>query len=159
MSAVIQFDDEPTQVARRETVPFARKAHQSTIVIASGHPERAEELAALLREDGDVVTLVRDRSNALRTIAWQLPDLVIIDAQLAGEDAIGLCASLKHDAQTRGISLIITPNRCCPHEHLRAVEADADDYLPAANLCLVRARTEALLRAKRWNDDLLPSVN
>lgn len=147
MSAMIRFDDEPTQVAARGTAPFARKAHQSTIVIASDHRERAEELAALLRQDGDVVTFVRDRSNALRAIAWQLPDLAIIDAQLAGADGIALCASLKHDAQTRGIPLIVTANPCCPGDHLRAVEAHADDYLPAANLCLVRARAESLLRA------------
>jgi len=157
MLATIQFcDDEPGQMAPRGTPGSTLDAKQSTIVIASGHAERAEQLAALLREDGDVVTVVHDRSNALRTIAWQLPDLIIIDAQLDGAQGIALCASLKLDVRTRSIPLIIAADPCRPDEHLRAIEADTDDYLPASDLNLLRARAGSLLRAKRWADDLVP---
>jgi len=156
MLAFMHFDNEPVQVAAWGTAGFACGVKQSTIVIASANQARAQLLAALLREDGDVVTLVHDRSNALRAVAWQPVDLVIMDAQLAGDDGIALCASLKRDTQARDIPVIITADPCSSDEHLRAVEADADDYLSASNLCLVSARAGSLLRAKRRIDSPVP---
>lgn len=96
-----------------------------------------------------------NRSVTLRTIVWQLPDMVILDTQLAGEDGVALCASLKQDARMRHIPIILTTDRCDADEHLHAVEAGADDYLPQSDIHLVKARIGTLVEARRWIEALV----
>src|SRR5262245_40096641 len=127
-------------------------AGQANILVASADPAARQVLAGALRERDVAVLLAHDRGLALRTIVWQLPDLVILDTQLAGDDAIDLCVSLKADRRTRSIPILVTTAAYDAHEHLRAIEAGADDYLARSNTQLVLARARALLRARRHGD-------
>jgi putative two-component system response regulator len=131
-------------------------AGHANILIASADLAGAQGLAEALRERDGAVLLAHDRGLALRTIVWQLPDLVILDTQLAGDDGIDLCASLKQDRRTCGIPLVITADAYDANEHLRAVEAGAEDYLARSDTRLVLARVRALLRARRRGGDMVP---
>jgi putative two-component system response regulator len=124
---------------------------QANILVASADPA-AQTLAEALRERDGAVLLAHDRGLALRTIVWQLPDLVILDTQLAGDDGIDLCVSLKQDRRTRSIPIVVTTAAYDTDEHLRAIQAGAEDYLARSNTGLVLARARALLRARRHND-------
>jgi putative two-component system response regulator len=131
-------------------------AGQANILIASADLNSAQTLAEALRERDGAVLLAHDRGLALRTIVWQLPDLVVLDAQFADDDGLGLCASLKQDRRTCGIPIVVTTAAYDADEHLRAIEAGADDYLAQSNTCLVLARVRALLRARRQSGDMVP---
>jgi putative two-component system response regulator len=131
-------------------------AGQANILIASADLPTAQNLAEALRERDGAVLLARDRGLALRTIVWQLPDLVILDTLLAGEDGIDLCASLKQDRRTSGIPIVVIADADDADEHLRAIEAGADDYLARSDTRLVLARVRALLRARRRGGDMVP---
>jgi DNA-binding response OmpR family regulator len=120
-------------------------AGRQRILIASADRDSAQPLAGALREDDHEVLLAYDRPLALRLIVWQLPDLVILDTQLDGDDGIALCASLKRDRRTRGIPIVITAGAYSHAEHLRCVEAGADDYVASADRGLLAARAIALL--------------
>jgi putative two-component system response regulator len=124
-------------------------AGRSRILIASGDMQGAQHLADALRDDDRDVMLAHDRPLALRLAVWQLPDLVILDARLSGDDGIALCASLKVDRRTRGIPIIIRAGAYDSQEHLRCVEAGADDYAVSAEPDLLVARVLALLRGRQ----------
>jgi len=94
------------------------------------------------------VMLAHDRPLALRLIVWQLPDLIILEARLAGDDGIALCASLKRDRRTRGIPIVIVTGADDHDEHLRCVDAGADDYVISADCRRLAARAGALLRGR-----------
>jgi putative two-component system response regulator len=131
-------------------------AGHASILLANAEIHSAQALAEALRERDGAVVLAHDRGLALRTIVWQLPDLVILDAQLAGDDGIDLCVSLKNDRRTCGIPIVVTAEAYDAHEHLRAVEAGADDYLVRSDTRLVLARVRALLQARRRSADMVP---
>ena len=131
-------------------------AGQTSILVASADLTGAQALAEALRERDGAVLLAHDRGLALRTIVWQLPDLVILDAQFADDDGIDLCVSLKQDRRTRGIPIVVAAEAYDADEHLRAIEAGADDYLARSDTRLVLARVRALLRARRRSGDMVP---
>jgi putative two-component system response regulator len=130
-------------------------ADQTTILIATADLERARALADALDQDDRRITLAHNRGLALRLIVWVLPSIIVLDTQLDG-DGIDLCASLKRDDRTWAIPIILTADACDADEHLRCIEAGADDYLPYAAPHLLAARARALLQIRRWIDDLMP---
>src|SRR5262245_51796881 len=71
-------------------------AGQASILVASADIAGSQTLIEALRERDNAVLLAHDRGLALRTVVWQLPDLVLLDTQLGGDDSIELCASLKN---------------------------------------------------------------
>jgi putative two-component system response regulator len=145
-----------TQVAAWISASQTIDAGQANILVASADQAGALALAEALRERDGAVMLAHDRGLALRTIVWQLPDLVILDAQLAGDDGIDLCVSLKQDRRTHTIPIVVTAAAYDAAEHLRAIEAGADDYLARSDTRLVLARGRALLRARRRGGDMVP---
>jgi putative two-component system response regulator len=150
-SAIVQ-----PQAAAWVSAAQAIDAGQASILLASADHAGAQALAETLREREGLVLLAHDRGLALRTIVWQLPDLVILDARLAGDDGIELCASLKQDRRTCGIPIVVAAAAYDADEHLRAVEAGADDYLARSDTRLLLARVRALLRARRRGGDMVP---
>lgn len=125
------------------------EANEASILVASTDPGAVWTLSEALRDENYQILLAHERALALRTIVWQLPDLVILDAQLANDDGIALCASLKADHRTACIPILIIAHAHALNERLRAIDAGADDYLPHAEITLIVARSRALLRARR----------
>jgi putative two-component system response regulator len=131
-------------------------ADEASILIATADLKSAQALVDALDDDGYRIMVAHDRGLALRLSVWELPDIIILDAQLGGDDGIALCASLKRDARTRAIPIILTAAACDANEHLRGIEAGADDYLCCAAYHLLAARVRALLQVRRWIDNLIP---
>lgn len=83
------------------------------------------------------------------------PDLVILDAQLAGGDAVETCARLKADPLTRATPVLVLDAHPSRASRLAALRAGADDVLAkpvddAAFLALVRN----LMRTRATFDEL-----
>jgi DNA-binding response OmpR family regulator len=146
---MIKSSTAPRRTAAWVTAALDIDARQPHVLIASGDLDAAQCLAEVLRESDYEVMIASDRSLALRLAVWQLPELLILDAQLCGEDGIGLCASLKRDRRTCGISIIIMSGAYESIEHRRAIDSGADGYLLWSDPCLMRARISVSLRAKQ----------
>jgi putative two-component system response regulator len=132
-------------------------ADEASILIATADRKSAQALVDALDDDGYRIMLAHDRGLALRLSVWELPNIILLDTRLSGgDDGIALCASLKRDARTRAIPIILTADSCNADEHLRCIEAGADDYLCCAAYHLLVARVRALLQVRRWIDNLIP---
>ena len=82
-----------------------------------------------------------------RALQESLPDLVILDVMLPGEDGISLLRSLRQDARTRRLPVILVTARDAEMDKVNGLDAGADDYLTKPfGVMELLARVRALLR-------------
>ena len=82
-----------------------------------------------------------------RALQEGLPDLVILDVMLPGEDGMSLLRSLRQDARTRRLPVILVTARDAEMDKVNGLDAGADDYLTKPfGVMELLARVRALLR-------------
>ena len=64
--------------------------------------------------------------EALKTT---LPDAVILDVMLPGEDGINILRSLRREARTKRLPVILVTARDAEMDKVRGLDEGADDYL------------------------------
>ena len=80
----------------------------------------------------------------------ELPELILLDIMLPGEDGYSILEKLKKDGQTRNIPVIMVTAKEAEYEKVRGLESGADDYItkPFGMMEFV-ARVKAVLRRSR----------
>jgi two-component system KDP operon response regulator KdpE len=109
----------------------------------------------ILTAAGYDVTTIPDGTRALRAVAGDVPDLILIDIDLPDTDGIALISGLQRE---RGTPVVVLSGRSEPGSAVRAIEAGADDYLAkpfGAEELVARVRA-VLRRTSGWAAD--PSV-
>ena len=82
--------------------------------------------------------------EALKTA---LPDAVILDVMLPGEDGISILRSLRREARTKRLPVILVTARDAEMDKVRGLDEGADDYLTKPfGVMELLARVRALLR-------------
>ena len=82
-----------------------------------------------------------------RALQEGLPDLVILDVMLPGEDGMSLLRALRQDARTRRLPVILVTARDAEMDKVNGLDAGADDYLTKPfGVMELLARVRALLR-------------
>jgi len=111
-----------------------------------------EALALVLDLSGFEVATAADGREAIRRLAADSPDAVILDVLLPGLDGLEVCRRIRA-AGDRTPVLMLTA-RTEVSERVAGLEAGADDYLakPFAREELI-ARLRALLRRTGWEGD------
>ena len=87
-------------------------------------------------------------SKELRTaLKEELPDLILLDIMLPGEDGYSILERLKASQETRNIPVIMVTAKEAEYDKVRGLEAGADDYItkPFGMMEFV-ARVKAVLR-------------
>ncbi len=100
-----------------------------------------------LEREGFEVIATGDGDAALKKVASEQPDLIILDLMLPGQDGLSVCRILRNDPNTRGIPVIILSARSEEIDRVLGLEMGADDYVtkPFSPRELV-ARVKARLR-------------
>ena len=112
-------------------------------------------IARLLAPDGYLVSGAVDGAQALKMVADQQPDLVLLDVMMPGADGFAVCRTLKHDPATRLIPVVLITSLSESRSRIEGLEAGADDYVSKpVDAQELRARVRSLLRIKRYTDDL-----
>jgi len=112
-------------------------------------------LARLMRKEGHEVTAVHDGVACLDAVSAQAPDLILLDVVLPRMDGFTVCRRLKQDPATRLTPVILITGVGDTEAKMQGLEAGADDFLvkPVDTRELL-ARSRALIRLKRYTDDL-----
>lgn len=94
-------------------------------------------------------------AEALRLIAAETPDLVLLDVQLPDMNGIDICRKIKTDPLTRNVPVIVITAFPDAETRIAALRAGADDFLvkPFDELVLL-ARLRSLLRARETDEEL-----
>lgn len=112
-------------------------------------------LGRLMRKEGHEVAAVHDGASCLEAVAAQAPDLILLDVVLPAMDGFAVCRRLKQDPATRLTPVILITGMGDTDAKMQGLEAGADDFLvkPIDTRELL-ARSRALIRLKRYTDDL-----
>jgi len=126
----------------------------ATILIVDDDPGAIRVLVPMLEDLADVY-VATDGEDALRLMAHQRPDLVLLDADMPGLDGFAVCESLKANPELADIPVVfVSANRSAEFE-VSGFEAGAADYITKPVVApLVRARVRTQLKIKRLSDEL-----
>jgi len=126
-----------------------------SILVVDDDPELRELLGQYLSEQGYTVNGVEDATGMDSFLAETVPDLVILDLMLPGEDGLSIAKRLRgsHD-----IPIIMLSARGEEVDRIVGLEVGADDYLPKPfNPRELLARIRAVLRRPAAQADAEPA--
>ncbi|WP_241023116.1 ATP-binding protein [Paraburkholderia sp. Ac-20340] len=140
---------------------IAQAAQRARIVWADDNADMRRYVERLLAPLYDVEA-VQDGAAALTSVRRAPPALVLADVMMPGLDGFALLRSLRADAQTRAIPVILLSARAGEEARIEGMQAGADDYLVkpfSARELLARVDAHLMLARQRElvNDTLRAS--
>jgi signal transduction histidine kinase len=140
-------DDTGTAGTAADVAPEAT-SRAPRILVADDNADVRDYLKRLLGTRYRV-ELARDGAHALELVRQEPPDLVVTDVMMPLLDGFGLVASLREQAATRDLPVLMLSARAGEDPRIEGLRAGADDYLVkpfSARELLARIET-LLLRA------------
>lgn len=117
------------------------------ILIVDDDPELRELLRGYLGGNGFAVDVAEDGAAMRRQTVAAMPDLVILDLMLPGEDGLALCRELRAAPATTAMPILMLTARGEDTDRIVGLEMGADDYLPKPfNPRELLARIRSILR-------------
>lgn len=109
------------------------------------------ELKMLLSNAGYLVECIVDFNNIVDQIKSLLPDLILLDINLPGEDGYHICASIRSFTQT---PIIFITGRNTPMDELQALTLGGNDYITKPyNIPILLARINLLIKSNSRNSN------
>jgi DNA-binding response OmpR family regulator len=121
-----------------------------TILIVEDEADVVDLLRYNLGKVGFSVLIARDGVQGIEMARQHRPELIVLDLMLPAMDGYSVCKTLRKEADTKTVPILILTARGEPDERVRGLESGADDYLtkPFSPRELV-LRAQALLRRSR----------
>ncbi len=104
-------------------------ADTDAILIADSDPVLRRFVGALLSHNGYRAHEAPDGETAVRLAAALRPRLIVLDVQLPGRDGFEVINSLKADAATARIPLLVLSVRDREEDVVKALNLGAEDYV------------------------------
>ena len=92
-----------------------------------------------------------DGTAFMKALAFETPELVLLDIMLPGEDGISLLKKLKSSAKTKDIPVIMVTAKGAEYDKVIGLDSGADDYVtkPFGMMELISRVKAVLRRTKR----------
>ena len=141
--------------AAQPTTSMARQ----TVLVIEDEEAISDTLAYNLEKEGFDVVVANDGAAGIEKARGLLPDLVILDLMMPGMDGYQVCRTLRSDAATEHIKVLMLTARSEESDEIIGFNMGADDYVtkPFKMKPLVH-RVRALLRrsgAQRTRKDVV----
>jgi len=113
-----------------------------------------QELASQLREENYVVILASSGEEALKCLATESVDGILLDLIMPGLSGQEACKRIKQQAKLRDIPLIMITAHDDRDAMIECINAGADDYIAkSADFEVLKVRLRAHLRRKHFEDE------
>ncbi len=121
----------------------------SRILIVDDEPLNADYLRQELEDLGYATLIARNGVDALKQVAAEAPDLILLDVMMPLMDGFTVCRTLKGAESTRLIPIVIMTALDGLEDRIKGIEAGADDFLTKpVNERELLARIETALKFK-----------
>ncbi len=100
----------------------------TTILIIEDHEDLRSFLARKFRTTYHVITS-EDGTDGLKQAFAHMPDLVVCDIMLPGQDGLTIAHTLKNDLRTSHIPIILLTARTTPEQQLAGLRTGVDAYV------------------------------
>lgn len=119
-----------------------------SLLIVEDQSDLAELVSLHLADIAEQVHVVGDGAAALRHVAADPPDLVVLDLGLPGLDGLEVCRRIRaHSKDARYIPILMLTARSGDADRVLGLEIGADDYLTKPfNVMELVARAKAIVR-------------
>jgi len=125
------------------------------ILVVDDVEKNARLLADVLAARGYRTSKALSGEAALAMIREQPPDLVLLDVMMPGLDGYAVCRSIRADARTAMLPVVLVTALDPEQERVKGIEAGADDFLgKPVNQAELLARVRSLLRIKAYHDEI-----
>jgi two-component system phosphate regulon response regulator PhoB len=119
------------------------------ILVVEDEPAIQELIGLNLAQSGHLAVMADSAEQALERIQQELPDLVLLDWMLPGQNGLELARRLRGDARTKKLPIIMLTARGEEEDKLRGLETGADDYITKPfSVRELQARIKAVLRRR-----------
>ena len=127
-------------------------ANPPQLLVIDDDPLAIQVLAMALEDVGEV-SFATDGQSALRMLATQPTDLVLLDAEMPGMDGFATCAAIHQ--RLPDLPVIFVTAAADAASEVRALELGAVDFISKPiNPPVVVARVNTHLKLKRYGDEL-----
>jgi len=131
----------------------------SKILIVDDEPFNVDYLEQELEELGYTTVSARNGCEALKKVALEAPDLILLDVMMPIMDGLAVCRTLKGNDETRLIPIVIMTALDGFDDRIKGIEAGADDFLTKpVNQRELLARMQTALRLKHTVDEKLSEL-
>ena len=123
---------------------------KETILVVDDEEDILELIRYNLAREGYQVAGAASGEEAVKTAKALLPDLILLDLLLPGIDGLEVCRTLKGEARTRSIPIIMLTAKGEEADIVAGLELGADDYVTkpfSPRVLLARIRTALRRRA------------
>ncbi len=103
---------------------------KKSVLIIEDDADIVEVVRYNLEREGFAVASAGDGESGLEQVRRHLPDLVLLDLMLPGMGGLDVCRTLKEDAGTKGVPVIILTARSEESDVVLGLELGADDFVP-----------------------------
>lgn len=125
------------------------------LLVVDDYVPNANGMRDLLAAAGYSVRVAYNGEDALRLVAEEAPDLVLVDVIMPGMSGVQLCRELKRRGGTRLTPVVLITASQDRDDRIAGLEAGADDFLgKPIDLQELRTRVRSLLRVKQLTDEL-----
>jgi DNA-binding response OmpR family regulator len=101
----------------------------ASILVVDDDPDVCDLVTYKLEQSGFAVRRASDGDAALREVADELPDLLLLDIMMPGMTGLEVLQRLRSDATTAGLPVILLSAKAQESDVERGFELGADDYV------------------------------
>src|SRR5678816_1311263 len=113
---------------------------------------------ALERECGFVIEIAASGDAALKSVAEEVPDLVLLDLNLPVLNGVEVCRIIRGRTETAKVPIIMLTARSTESDRIAGLDVGADDYITKPfSLRELAARVRAVLRRRSENGHDAPT--
>ncbi len=125
------------------------------ILVVDDHPDNVEIISVRLASRSYEIVTATNGEEALRLVAENPPDLILLDVMMPLMDGYEVSRRIKNDPTLPFIPIILVTARDSTQDKVDGLDAGADDYLTKpVNFPELEARVRSMLRIKRLQDEL-----
>lgn len=121
----------------------------SKILIIDDEPDIVEFLGYNLRKEGYSVRSALDGESGMQVASEFMPDLIILDLMLPGEDGISITQAIREHPRLKNTLIMLLTARGEDYSQVAGFSAGADDYVvKPVRPAVILSRIRALLKRK-----------
>ncbi len=118
-----------------------------TIFVVEDDRSINDLVAYALRGEGYAVQGFTDAESLCTELEQTLPDLVLLDLMLPGQDGLSLLHMLRKDARTQALPIILLTAKSTEYDKVIGLDSGADDYITKPfGVMEMLSRVRAVLR-------------